>query len=83
MIDGLLARLGTGALAKVQGLATGAPELDSDPVLTRQLSTQAFPAQVNTAGLGLKTNRVHQVIGKHRDEQVPADALGLVVKNWA
>jgi len=72
-----------GALADVQGLAIGTLELDRDTVLTRELSAQTFPAQVDTAGPKLKTNRVHQVMGKHRDEQVSADAVGLVVKDRA
>ena len=46
-----------------------------------ELPAQALPAQVDVAGLELSANRVNQVIGQYRDEQVPGDTLGGVVKD--
>ena len=48
--------------------AIGALEFDGDAVLAAKRAADAFPAQVDTTGLKLQANRVHQVVGEYGDE---------------
>jgi hypothetical protein len=81
IIDDLLAWFGPGGFAHVERLTVLTFELDGDADLAGQFAAQAFPAQINPAGLDLKAKGVHQMISEHRDKEMPTDALGAVVKN--
>jgi hypothetical protein len=54
-------------------------ELDRDPVLPVEFAANPLPAEVNAAGLQLQADGVHQVVGQDGNEQIPADAVGLVM----
>ena len=65
----------------MDGGAVLAFEFDGDPFLAREFSAKAVPAVIDVGGLELKADAVHEVIGEHRDQQMSADTMGLVVKN--
>jgi len=81
VINDLLARLGTGGLANVNRLAVGACERDGDAILAGERAAYPLPAQMDPGGLELKTNGMHEVVGEHRDEQVPAHPIGLAMED--
>lgn len=81
IIDDLLAWLGPAGFAHMDRFAVLAFELDGDADLVRQGLAQAFPAQMNPAGLELKAKGVRQMISEHRDKEMRASALGVVEKN--
>ena len=66
--DKLLARLGAGGLADMNGASVGTLELDRDPVLAIELTADAVPAEVYSARLQLQANGVHHMIGEYGDE---------------
>lgn len=81
IIDHLLAGLGSRGFADVQHLRVGAFELHRHPVLPPECPAQAFPTEVNAAGLELIANRVHEVIGQDRNKQMATHAMGFVMKD--
>lgn len=83
VVDVLLTGLGARGLAHVHGGAIGTLEFDGDAVLAAKRSADPFPAQRNTASLELEANHVHEVVSEHGDEQMAADAVGLVMKDRA
>ena len=81
VVDDLLTGLSTGGLANVNRLAVGAFERDGDTILAGELAAYALPAQMDPGGLELKTNCMHEVVGEHGDEQVPAHPIGLTMED--
>ena len=59
----------------------GTFQLDGHTLLCTEMATQRCPAQINLAGFDLEADAVHDVIGEHRDEQMPADTVLVVVEN--
>ena len=83
VIDDLLTGLGTGRLSNVDDLAVGTLERNGDTILTGERAAYPLPAQMDPGRLELEANRVHQMVGKHGDEQVSAHPVGLAVKDRA
>ena len=69
----LMPRLGARGLAHMHGPAITALHGDGDPALRGQRLTPRVPAVVDAVGLELQSQRVHEVIRQHADEQVPLD----------
>ncbi len=67
----LMAVFGARAFTDVNGSSVSALQLHRNPVLSAQLAAQSFPTQMDPAGLELKPDHMDQVIGEHRDEQMP------------
>jgi hypothetical protein len=80
VINSLLTGLGARGFTYRYGFPVLALELDGDPILSIELAAQPLPAPMNTAGLELETKGMHPMLGQGREEQVAADALGVVVK---
>ena len=80
VIDDLLPRFGPCGFAYMYCFSVFALEFDGDAILSLEFSAQPLPTPMNTAGLELKTYGVHQMIGQYRDEQMAADAIGVVMK---
>ena len=80
VINNLLAGLGACGFAYMYGFSVLALEFDGEAILSRELSGQPLPTPMNTAGLELETKGMHQMIRQDRDEQMAADAIGVVMK---
>ena len=80
VVNNLLPGLGACSFAYMYCFSVLSLEFDGDAILSFELSAQPLPAPMNTAGLELETNGMHQMIRQDRDEQMAADALGVVMK---
>jgi hypothetical protein len=83
VVDALLARFWAAGFAHVEYFPVGASKFDGRPVLALELTAQAFPTEMDSARLELEANCVNQVIGKHRDEQMPTHPVGFLMINGA
>lgn len=83
VVDRLLAGLGAGGLANMDGLAVGPFERDSDAILSGKRTTYPFPAQLDPGRLELEADGVDQLVGEHGDGQMTADPIGLAMEDRA
>ena len=72
-------RLGTGALADMDGVTIPAKQRDGHALLGFQLVTQGVPTGVKPLGLEFGPQGVYQVVGEQDDKQMTADAVGFLV----
>ena len=70
----LMPRLGARGLAHMHSATIAALHGGGDAALRGQRLTQRVPAVVDAVGLELQSQRVHEVIRQHADEQVPFHA---------